>query len=38
MVHWKHSYAYGKKKEEVVLPIIKQYFGKVILSKSRAVC
>ncbi len=34
MVHWKQSYSYGKKKEEVVLPIIQKYFGKNISSNQ----
>jgi hypothetical protein len=34
MVHWKQSYNFGKQKEEVVLPIIKNYFEKDITSSK----
>jgi len=34
MVHWQDSYEYGKQKEEVVLPTIKEYFGTNICSTS----
>ena len=34
MVNWESSYIYGKRKEEVVLPIIREYFGKEIKSNN----
>jgi len=34
MVNWEHSYKYGRQKEEVVLPIIREYFGREISSSK----
>ena len=30
MVNWENSYKYGEKKEEALLPILQEYFGKDI--------
>ena len=35
MVNWESSYIYGKRKEEVVLNIIREYFGKEIKRSSK---
>ena len=34
MVNWEHSYKYGKQKEEIILPVIREYFAKDVSSSK----
>ena len=31
MVNWENSYKYGERKEEALLPVLREYFGKDIM-------
>mgnify|MGYP003669631707 CR=1 FL=1 len=31
MVNWENSYKYGERKEEALLPVLREYFGKEIM-------
>ena len=34
MVHFEESYKYGKAKEEIILPVLKEYFSREIINTT----